>query len=187
MRTGFPPAVSQEKQQRLLHASLTALSLSARLFVWHPWTGTSAQADFKPPQSRMRCLRRWCAEWLSQLCDEGGGVSFQTVDISSVSGFPWCLEDGESCITCDEDADEVSSSAEQRRQDQKQASRGYNADATVFSFALHSLFLSVSLCLFLVPAVLWSACQLFQCLCSLSKLFYSDSQWNFVSLSQLST
>lgn len=81
----------------------------------------------------------------------------------------------------------LTKSAEQQRQDQKQVSNKDNTDMTVSFFHSHSLFLSVSFCLFLVPAAPWSACQLFQCLCSLSKSFYSDSQWNFVSVSQLST
>lgn len=47
------------------------------------------------------------------------------------------------------------------------------------------LFLCVFSCLFLLPSAPWSTCQHCRCLCSLSKSFHSDSQWNFVSVSQL--
>lgn len=47
------------------------------------------------------------------------------------------------------------------------------------------LFLCVFSCLFLLPSVPWSACQGCRRLCSSSKSFHSDSQWNFVSVSQL--
>lgn len=48
-------------------------------------------------------------------------------------------------------------------------------------------FLSVFSCLFLLSAAPWSACQRFRRLCSLSKWFSSGCQWNFVSVSQLSS
>lgn len=89
-------------------------------------------------------------------------------------------------------ADEVSSSAEQQQEDQTQAS---NKDIiqTCQSPSFRSLapslcfVLCVSSCLSLLAAALWSACQHCRRLCSLRKSFNSDCQWNFVSVSQLST
>lgn len=67
----------------------------------------------------------------------------------------------------------------------------YYTDMSVSFFRSLTLslcfFLCVSSRLFLLPAAQWSACQHCRCLCSLSKSLHSDCQWNFVSVSQLST
>lgn len=67
--------------------------------------------------------------------------------IEPASVFPCCSEDGKSGIGCDEDVDEVSSSAVQQRQDQKQVSSKDIIQTCHSPFAFSrslSLFLSLS-------------------------------------------
>lgn len=106
--------------------------------------------------------------------------------------YPVAPEMPSPVVTCDDDAGEVSSSAARGSDTSEQ--QGYYTNTSVSFFCI-SLSLSLSLfrslcaaaCLLLLPAAPLISLSALPMPCSKSESLYSDCQWNFVSVSRLST